>query len=380
MKIKFNILLLVFLALFGALQTEAITIRTSADINLKNETFSENFYAAGGNLNLDSVFEKDAFLIGMNINLNSLINGDALILGGEINVSNDILGDLRIMGGRVNINGKIEGDLVIFGGRVYLNEKSQIKGQTILISGELIQNSPIENNSHIIAGSVLLNSVLSGNAEITTQNITFGEKSKIIGSLQYFSPQKAFQRDGSEVTGKVNFNQINTIRETGVVKTAILNLISFWIILRFITTVIFAFILIQMFKVFTQGVNDIALNSFVKSFFVGILSLFAIPFITVILFISLIALPIGFLLIMFYVFIVIISSAISGIVVGNLVADMVGKKQSTEYVNFHNAVIGIVLLTVLRFVPYLGDITIILFTFVSIGAILRYYNKNIIKK
>lgn len=362
--------------IYGA---DAAQIQFNTDLNLNNATVTENYYAVGGNLNINANFEKDLFVAGGSITIEGEVQGDAIVIGGELNLQNKIDGDLRVVGGTVNISGTVIGDLVVLGGHVNLKEGSNIEGQTILIGGEIFQDAELKNSTNIIAGSVNLNNKISSDTSVTTQRIVFDSKTNIEGSLKYYAPQKATEKDGSKTDGTIIYNEIKTIRETGIVKSAVINFINFWLLLRFVTTLIVAFILVQLFKVFSQSVNDIALKSFVKSFFLGLLALFVTPVVITILLISLIGMPIGFVLLLFYILIITLSGAVSGIVVGSLIANMLGKAKDNK-INFQHTVLGIVLLTVLQFIDFLGDVTILIFLLVSIGAMYRFFYRSIVHR
>jgi hypothetical protein len=370
--------LFTFTFIFTPKNSQAAEIIANTEVNLSNATITENYYVAGGDVYLDSLFEKDLFIVGGSIDLYGEVRGDVTVIGGELNLENNILGDLRVIGGVVNIGSAVNGDLIIVGGEVNLNKNAQIRGETLLIAAELTQNSVLPKENTIIAGSVLLGGDLSGDTSITTQKIVFGNNSAITGSLNYYSPFAAEEIGEVNKTGVINFNEIKTIRETGVVKTAVINIMSFWLILKFITTLIIAFLLIHIFKYFTQKTTDMAIESIFKSFFAGLLSVIAIPFIAIILMLSLIGLPVGFLLLLLYFFVITISTAFSGIIIGTLVYNLFEKEETS--VTFQKTTVGIVLLTTLQFVGFLGDISLLIISFISIGAILRFIIGNIVYK
>ncbi len=374
---NFVILLSLFLLTFlTPLNLEAKEVIFGSDLSFTDQTVDQNYYFAGVNIKIDASFSRDLIIAGGKVYVGGEVVKDVIVIGGEVYLNNYVQGDLRILGGTVNLASTIDGDLIVIGGRVNLLEEADIRGETLIIGGQVKQNTPIVNTSDIIAGTVILNSRLDGDSEITTQNIILDSRAEIVGNLYYYSPVKAQEKTGSQIIGTVNFNQINTIRETGVIKTVIINAINFWIILKFITTLILTFILIQLFKVFAQGVNDIGARSFFKSFVLGILSLILLPMLFGILVISLIGLPIGLLMILIYIIIWSLSAAFSGIIMGSLITHLLDRNRENK-VTFPNAVIGIILLTAVQFVPIAGDLTILIFSFVSVGAIIRYIYRHI---
>ncbi len=355
-------------------------INTAQNINIVNQTISENFYTAGGSVMLNNIFEKDVFVVGGKAEIGGTIAGDLFVIGGEIDITGKILGDVRVIGGEVTMKGEVSGDLVLVGTAITIAPESRVNGESIFVGAQLTQESILKQKTKILAGTVYLNNEVAGEAGVTTQKITFGDHAKISGNFRYYAPDKAEKIDGAETTGTIIFNEIKSIRETGVVKSTILNLLSFWIILKFITTLIVAFALVYIFKVFAQGVTNLAIDSFVKNLLAGSIALVFVPVLVAILFVSLVAMPIGFLIFLVYIFMLIISPALASIVIGSLVGKMFEKEGEVgHYISFRTVAIGVILFTVLQFVPYLGGLTRLIFTLVAIGAICRYTQNAIVK-
>ena len=66
----------------------------------------------------------------------------------------------------------------------------------------------------------------------------------------------------------------------------------------------------------------------------------------------------------------------AGIILGTLIHRLIKKADHTE-INFQNTTIGVIILTVLQFVPVLGEITRLVFLVVAIGAIVNYLYQGI---
>lgn len=376
-KISF-LIALAALSLGFTNETKAFSIETATDVRIVGQKVEENTYVAGGSVTLNSEYTKDVFVAGGDVEIAGKIAGDLIVMGGETRITGQIAGDVRVIGGRATISGEVLGDLFIVAGKVDLINGAKISGESIFVTAEMKQLSILEKPSKILAGAIFLNSTVASSTEITTQKIVIGSLANITGELRYFAPNKAEVEDGSKITGDVSFNEIKTIRERGVVKSTILNLLSFWIIFKFLTTLILAFIATYVFRIFAQRVTDLAVGSIVRSFFSGIGALILIPIISIILLVSLIALPIGFLFMLAYVFILIISPAISGVIIGTLLFGIF-EEGDKHQVTFGKSAVGIVLLTALQFVPVIGDLTKFVFTIIAFGAITRYTYGNVVR-
>lgn len=377
MKKLFYLTIPILFLTFGS-NTNALEINVGTDISVTGE-YESNYYVAGGDIEIssESKFNNDLFVVGGNTKISGEVNNDVIVIAGESFVNNYVAGDLRVLGGIVNISSTIDGDLVVIGGEVYLLPGANIRGDTIVISGKIYQQSDLNNTTNIISGYVSLDGNVNGDTNVTTQSITFDDDVNIVGNLRYYAPVKAVEIEGSKVEGNVIFNEIKSINEVGIVKSTIINLLNLWLILKFITTLILAFIIIHVFRVFSQRVNDLASEKMLKTFFIGLFSNIFVPFIFIILMISLIGLPLAFILLLLYILLYILATPIAGIIIGHLVAHMFGK--DTSKVNFQNTVIGVILITVIQFVPIIGDLTIFIFTLIALGAMILYIYNSFIK-
>lgn len=363
----------------GTFSASAATFKNSNELNLSNtENYIDNSYLLTGKSNVSGTFEKDLFVVSGESNFDGVVKGDLFIIGGKVNISGKVLGDLRVIGGEVTISGEFENDLVVIGGKVDISQSANIKGQSLFIGGETSLNAVANNPVKIISAKTFLNNQTNSDLEVTTQDLIFGSGAKINKGVTYYAPKKASEQSGSVITGAVNFNPITPVQDINFVKRAVINFVSFWLILKFVTTLLIAFILAYIFRIFTKSVVDISLDSFGKSLLLGLLAVFVTPIIIILLLVSLVASPIGILILILSIALTIIIPAVSGIMAGALIRKLFTKKD-IYVIDFSTVAIGVVALTFISFVPYLGDITKMLLNLVAIGAVGRYAYKTIFK-
>jgi hypothetical protein len=367
---------LIFILFLLPLISEAAIIRTdkTAIVN-QEEKITENIYLIGGEPRVFGEVSSDVFGVGNKVEITGIINGDILAAAGNVHIAGEIVGDVRVAGANVNIEKNISGDLVVIGSNVVINENVKVGGDIILIGGTVNLKNTSDKHVRIISGTTIVSGKILSSANITSERISILKDSEVAGELSYFSPRQAIIEDGSNVSGSVNFNQVDSIRENGLVKHTIVSFLNFWMLFRFVTTLILTFILVYVFKIFSQNTALQSVKNFWKSLLVGLLTFIFIPVAITILLISLILLPVAILLGMVYAGIFIISNAIAGIALGALLKKTFTKKNVLE-VSFHTATIGVVVLTLLQFVPVLGDFTRYLFITAAFGSVWIYlYNK-----
>lgn len=353
-------------------------IRVSSDVTTTNtDTFTDNQYLIGGRVDAQGTMQDDLLVVGGRSILSGIVEQDALLLGGEsVTLPGTVRGDARIVGADVTISGTIEGDLVVVGGRVQVLKDAVIQGEVLIVGGEVFFDASPVKHIRIIGGTVSIGGTITNTANITTQRLSFADTAKISGSIVYFAPQEFIKNAKSEITGSVNFNKINSIRENGIIEHAVVSFLNFWIVLRFVTTVVLTFLLVFMFRVFSQKTTEHVLRSFGSSVAIGALTTLFLPVVGIICLASLILLPVALLLGLAYAFVMIVASSVAGIAVGALMKRVFSKSDTLE-VSFHTAVIGVVLLTLIQFVPVVGEITRLIFFLAAFGAIWRYVYESI---
>lgn len=362
---------LTILALFPQFSSAAEII-TDDSVNIADDqVISENLYIGSGRAHLFGKSLKDTTVVaGQSILAGEYVEDVTVISGASF--SDGVFGeDLKAVGSNVTVSGKVSGDLLIVGGTVKIEKRAELNGDVIIVAGTLVSKGQIKGDAKIVSGSVDIDGVVEGDMVVTTQNLEFGPEAEVSGIVNYFAPKKVELLEGTIISGDLIYNQINSIRESQVVERAVLNFFNFWMVLKFITTLVIAFLLIYIFKYFSQQIARSSKKSFLKMFVIGLLSLFLVPIISLVFLISLFALPLGIILMLFYGVVLLLSPAISGIILGFIVWKWIRPKDDIK-VSFQTATLGVIILTLLQFIPYVGGLIKFIFFVVSVGAVYYY--------
>lgn len=366
----------IFIILIMPVITQAAIIRTdkTAVVN-QEEKITENIYLVGGEPKVLGEVNSDVFALGNNVEISGIVNGDVLSAGGSLIIKGNVNGDVRVAGANVSIENNIAGDLVVIGSNVVLNESVKVGGEIILIGGNVNLKNNSDKHVRVVSGDTVISGKIFSTANITSEKINILRDAEVFGELSYFSPRQAIIEEGAKINGSVNFNKVDSIRDNGIIKHTIVSFLNFWMLFRFITTLILTFILVYIFKIFSQNTALQSVKSFWKSLLVGLITFIFVPVVITILLISLILLPVAILLGMVYAGIFIISNAIAGIALGALLKKTFTKKKVLE-VSFNTATIGVIVLTLLQFVPVAGDFTRYIFITAAFGSVWIYlYDK-----
>lgn len=374
MKLMNKLLIILFIFLFfNPESTEAFDFKSGTDLNINDENISkENLYLLGGNVIFDKIFEKDVFSVSGKSFIDGTIFGDLQVISGESFVNGEIFGDSRIIGGTVNINGNTNEDLVIISGKTKINQGSIINGEALIFSGEVLIEGQILDDLKITAGTVTINGEILGDVEITAQDLNIGSQADIKSDFVYFSPKRASISSGAQISQKLNYNQIERINENELVKKTVLNFVNFWTVIKFLAGLFTAFILIYVFRMFSQKTSNIGVENYIKCFLIGLLSILLIPIAVIILTASLFGIPIAMILIFIYFMILILTAPVSGIIIGYLLQKLFTKRKKIE-VDFNFTAIAIILLTFVYLIPFVGILLKTILTILAFGSMIIYY-------
>lgn len=385
MLLKTFVFLGFFLSFFSLYNgVDAATVESKSSFSVPEEkTITENVYVLSGSSFVEGKIDGDYSVVSAQKSvISGVVSDDSVLISPEVILEEDavVSDDLKILAGDAVINGKVRGDLFVVGGSVFISDTAEISGDIVLIGGRVLIDGDLRNHTKVVAGQTSFIGDFKGIASVTTQRLHIGNEAKISGTINYFSPVQVHTESGAEVTGSVLYNYIKPVQDNSLVEQAVVSFLNFWILLRFVSTLILSLVLVFLFKVFTQEVVNRATNSILNSTFSGILIFFLLPIIAAILFISLILTSVSILIILSHLFFIFVATALSGIIAGVLIKrayqyvfskDEEGKIYKNE-ISSHVAIIGVIALTFVEFVPIFGEIVRFVFMLIALGAIWRF--------
>ena len=373
--------LLLIISLLTTGLVSAAEIVTSEDVLVDNAV-NDSYYITGSNVTIDDDILSDLNVLGNNITVNSNVSGDFHAAGKNIVINGDVGDDLMILGGYVELRGSVKGDLLIFGGKVLIGEDSIISGDSIVLGGEFEYLGNTNGDLNAINGNVNLNGYVGGNSVITTQKLIVGGffDTSDISSVVYFAPEKADVSE--ELDSAFVYNRTKEWKESRLIQSNLSSFFGFWSLLRFITTIVMIYLIIHLFKPFTNTVVNFGDNKWLSSLIIGLIVTIAIPAISILLMVSLIGLPLGIILLTVFSIVFIIRVAVASMIVGGWTKSLYEKRKSAnhKHTNLFFSTIGLIILLLVKMIPYIGEMIYIGVCLMAIGAIMHYLYKTVFKR
>lgn len=366
---------------------------TANEIHIKsNITYSETEKDELGNPTISSVnsfssISGNAFIITNKFILDPAckIDGDLYILAEEIYLgqNSSISGNVFAIAKSLNIDGKIEGDLYAnvenFEMKYYgfIRRDLHLNSETTNINGYIKRNSFIFSENIVLsdrfinekdfnvenAKNLSFSGEVKGNANINCKEITFDTTKTnciIRGNLNYSSKEQLDLENGI-ILKEVFYNEYKESK----------NNIILDYILYLITTLVFTFVIYLLISKFAskfiKSFTDLTYLSLLKTLVIGLIFLILIPIVSILLFISNIGSILGFILVLIYIILLILTKPI--FIIG--IATFIKNKLSYK-LNIYLYILGItVILSLINLVPYIGFIFSILVTLTGFGMITK---------
>ncbi len=328
------------------------------------------------------------------ISANEIINDDLYLLGNCINIEGTVNGDVFVLSKKLVVTGKINGDLNCAGATLYLNQETShtvralakdiyFKGhasQDFITAGEAVtfyDSAHIEKNLAAACNKLILAGTISGNAKIKTGFLQIEPLTVFGKNLEYGAPK-------TEIAKDITINgQLKVMEQEIFSKSILLQKVKNhfpwlkYIFNRFVGN-IYAILILSIFGVFvlkfmpaqtTDIINEM-LQKPGRSISFGLLTCLAVPFLSLLLALTVVGIPFALAIFSFFGFGFYISKVFVCILLGKLFIFKILKQRllDTQKNLLREMLLGIMIYYIIVNIPILGFIFAGLTTLLAIGA------------
>lgn len=354
----------------------AATVRQGNAYELRaGETVNDNLYAAGGSGVIEGAVRGDLILAGGNILVAGSVSKDVAAGGGTIVLGGTVGEDVRAAGGNVTVRGSNGGDLVAAGGTVDVTSGARVGGDALVTGGRITISGTISGNVKIAGGDVIIDGPIGGSVTVRARKLTLGDHAAIGGDLTYRAPQELTRAPGATVRGKVSFEEVGVRPAVWQLKGLLALLSAAWLLkLLIILVTALAFVAIWGERV-REVMNRAALR-FGGSFLTGFVVLVVVPAAAILAFMTIVGVLVGALAALIYALAVVVASIGSGVLLGTL-SSKYGLRSVTGGVLWKEAVVGVVLLQLVKLIPFVGAAVSFVLFLAALGSISRYWYERV---
>lgn len=328
---------------------------TSAQENQK--IFKGTFLKTGDSVKIDQEIDGDVIVAARELIINSKINGDVLAVAENMEINAEVEGDVRVIAKNLVIKGKIAKNTNILAMDAKI-EKEAVLGKDLLISSQFLKSQGVIKGS--MNGAVQwaeIGEAVDGNIDIKLKDgkLIIYPQTKIGGQLRYTAKQDADIGDNVNVAGGIKKVEPEIPSKSPAD--------YFGKIIALFSMIALGMAVIIIDKKNTMRAVDEIIKHPNKSILYGVLYFFIIPVITIILFFTLIGIPIALILFAIYFILLYAAQVFSGIAVGKAI--LKNKKE------IWSMVFGMIILIIFTSLPIIGLAFKVVAIFIGMGAIIN---------
>ena len=326
---------------------EHLPVLVSTEPEEELEEVDEKVYSeAGGEVKSEKKIHHSYFLAGSEVLSNDEISGLAAFAGYSVQFTGSSEYS-AIAGNSIVIAGNIKKDLFVAGYAVEITEDANIGrdifgfGNTVLIKANLHGNVFISGNR-----LVLENVTIDGDLNVGFDEIVIKGKSSVAGTFKY--------NDNAVISGldELAAGSVETYAGSKNSNITFVTTIADKIILllaRLLATIVLVGICAKFSK---RLLNEFEAGKAWKDLAFGLGLIIVVPLAAIFVMITMIGLPLGLIGLAFYALFAYLAVSVTGGVIGEVLAKKVFKKEKLHI--FLKFAIGIVLIELLSFIPYVG--------------------------
>lgn len=319
-------------------------------------------FVSGSNIEVTGDIDGDLFVAGQSINISGNVSGSVFAAGQDINISGKINNSIYSAGGNLSVQSENNGSAFLAGQNIFIKNEAKIARDLFVGGAKITADGAVGGDLTASGDDISLMGTVGKNANLEGPLLNL-ESAEVNGDLNYKSENEANVSDNSTVVGKTDWQKIN--RKSNSVFTlavlystliAIVGALIVWLVVKLLRPLLWI-----------DLANKLLLSP-LKTLGVGFIALFLIPIVSIILMITIVGMPLGFILMPLYFIALYVSNIIVAVAIGESL------RQKFNWTEKHKGIwlvlIGLVVLSIIGLVPYLGSIVNILVVTAGLGTII----------
>lgn len=269
-----------------------------------------NVYAAGADVRQAGPVRGDFVAAGGKVVVDQPVGGDASVAGGAVSVRSPVGEDLRAVGGDVSIESSVGGELLATGAHIDVAATASVAGGASLYGGNVIVKGRIGGPLDVTAQKVTIDGEVAGDARLVAGQVELGPRARLAGALRYASPNALKQSATAAIAGEVRRDAstgppMMSGRFDGRQRDWAWHRsmqVPFWAggLLSFLGLLACAVLFLLVLPVFGEGAAQRVQRTPGRAAAIGVGTAILLPLLAVLLFVSLLGIPLGMAVLMLY--------------------------------------------------------------------------------
>jgi cytoskeletal protein CcmA (bactofilin family) len=355
--------ILAILFMLGSSPVSAAELRSGDSVVIASgDEVNDDLYIGASRITINGTVNGDVFCAGETITVNGKINGSILALGSTININGEITRSVHAAGANIIIGGKVAGDVTVAGGTLDLAGASATGRDLLFAASDANIGGPIGRGIKGYTDTLDIRNNVAGDVDVEVRQLTISSTAKIEGNLTYVSDNEAIIRTGAQIGGSTT----RTLPEPRQSFPA--NLAVWGGIIAFLMTLVTGSLVILLAPGKAAAAVEAIKRQPLSALGWGALILFAAPVAILIVFITIIGIPVSMIGLVFYILAIYLSQIVAGLFLGYVILVRYGKDASRG-VLVGSFALGLTILTLVKLIPVIGFFVWLAEALFGIGAL-----------
>lgn len=270
----------------------------AAEPPMRSATLGSDLFAAASTVRPAQAVAGDALLAGREVDSTVPVGGDLVVAGAELQIAGTVGHDLYAAGRRVRLEGAVTDNARVAGNEVIVARVAHFGGGLSLAAQRVEFDGQARGYLSAAAATIRINGQVDGNVDVAGGDLELGPQAVIGGRLTFRGPRPPVLASGSRVTGGVQFipqQPARTARYRGLLRPAAWVWLLGWMIA--------GGVLIAMWPAFTRAASETTASRALQALGVGVLALVVTPAVILVLFVTMLGVPLALLLLAAYLLI-----------------------------------------------------------------------------
>lgn len=335
-------------------------------------SFGDDFFSAGGVLNVTEPVNGDAFLAGGHVSIVTEVRGDLVAAGGELSVGGNVGDDLYAAGGEVRVDAIVQGNARVAGGDVTLGPATSIAGGASLTGGSVDFEGDVQKYLQASGGKVRLAGTVRGDVEVRSQDLVIAPGTEVSGRLVYHGPTAPVVPEDATIAGGVEFHESGAGHyfDRAAAEPARDVTHGAGSVLWFVGVFLVAALFTGLFPGFSSRAAALIGRDPLKALGLGLAVLVCVPFVAIVLMITVIGIPLALLLAPLYLILLFVGWVVAASFLAGKGLEAFRRGQVHTRAWRLGALFGaLLLLALLRQIPFVGGLIAFVALLAGLGAV-----------
>jgi Putative zinc-finger len=314
-----------------------------------DETVDDTLFAAGNTVRVEGVVNGDLLACGRTVEVDGTIKGDLVSFAKRTVVSGTVSGRIYTFSQDLDLDGQLDHSLYGFAQSLRVNDRSHVGDGIVAAAGEVSLEGDVQRSVDILAsGNADVSGSIGRDLIMAGAGITLTKTARVGGNLSVRVRQltNVHIDDGATIAGKRDI-QVN-VRKSRFARPRFYFHQAVW----FAAAMLVGWLGLVLFPGFFQATTQ-AVGSGWSNLGLGVGVLAGIPVVIIVAGVTLVGLPIALMLFAVYLAAIYLAKLWVGAFLGRILLKLSGPTKGDWMLGL---LVGLLILTVVGFIPYLGGL------------------------